>query len=269
MKEWDRNLNLIRELVLKDLKIRYSRPVLGFLWAFLSPFLIVLIFYVVFGLFLKVNIEDAPFILYLMSGVFPWIFFQDSILKSTTSLVDNRNLIKESGFPHYLIPVSIVLANLVNFLPSLIIMITSSLFILKGLPALIFILPFTLMAHLIIIAGLSIIFSILYVRLRDLKYILDAALLLIFYLTPVFYSVSSVRAAFSPLLFKIYMYNPLVCVLNLYRIMTLKGIYPFIRNNADISLVFSVPCIFGILVIGLAAYIYRRNRLIINDYLSY
>ena len=114
-----KKLNLIRELALKDLKIRYSRPALGFLWAFLSPILTVAIFYVIFGLVLKVKTEEAPFVLYLMSGIFPWMFFQDSIFKSITSLVDNKNLIKESNFPHYLIPVSIVMTNAIIFLPSL------------------------------------------------------------------------------------------------------------------------------------------------------
>ena len=92
MRVWDRNLNLIRELAIKDLKIRYSRPMLGFLWAFLSPFLTVMIFYFVFGTLLKIKTEDVPFFLYLMSGVFPWIFFQESITRSITSLVDNKNL---------------------------------------------------------------------------------------------------------------------------------------------------------------------------------
>src|SRR3989338_3576328 len=96
-------LNLIQQLVLKDLKMRYSRPMLGFFWAFLSPFLAVTVFYAVFSLALKIQIKEAPFFLYLMSAVFPWRFFQDSLMSSVTSLVDNKNLIKESGFAHYLI----------------------------------------------------------------------------------------------------------------------------------------------------------------------
>lgn len=108
--------NLIQELVIKDLKIRYSRPLLGFLWAFLSPFLTVAVFYVVFCVILKVEITEAPFVFYLMSAIFPWRFFQDSLMCSTTSLVDNKNLIRESNFPHYLIPLSIVFTNLIIFL---------------------------------------------------------------------------------------------------------------------------------------------------------
>src|SRR3989338_2265063 len=99
MSVWgNKELDLIKELVLKDLKIRYSRPMLGFLWAFLSPFLIVGVFYLVFSLILKVQTEEAPFFLYLMSAVFPWQFFHNSVISSTTSLVDNKNLLREANF---------------------------------------------------------------------------------------------------------------------------------------------------------------------------
>ena len=265
MKEWDRNLNLIRELVLKDLKIRYSRPVLGFLWAFLSPFLMVLIFYIIFGMVLKVKIEAVPFVLYLMTGVFPWLFFQDCIIKSATSLVDNKNLIRESNFPHYLIPISIIIANLINFLPSLLILILSSLIILKGMPIYIVLLPVILLVHLLMIAGLSIICSILYVRWRDTKYLIEALLLLLFYLTPVFYSISAVKSAFSPVLFKIYAHNPFVEMVNLYRA-------AFLKNFSIIAPSFSwflTPLVFAVLVLMLSAYLYIKNKRILNDHLAY
>lgn len=106
--------DLIRELVFKELKIRYSRPLLGFFWAFLSLFLIVIIFYVIFNLFLKVRIEEAPFIL---------------------------------------------------------------------------------LVHLLITSGLVIIFSVLYVRWRDIKYIVDTLLLLLFYLIPGVYSFQAVKGS--------------------------------------------------------------------------
>ncbi|HAZ10988.1 MAG: hypothetical protein A2047_00410 [Omnitrophica bacterium GWA2_41_15] len=269
MKEWDRKYNLVRELVVKDLKIRYSRPMLGFLWAFLSPFLMVVIFYIIFGLILKVKIEEAPFVLYLMSGVFPWVFFQDSVLKSTTSLVDNKNLIRESDFPHYLVPVSIVFANFISFLPSLLIMITSSLFILKGLPIFILLLPFVLILHLAIIIGLSVIASILYVKWRDLKYLLDAILLLVFYLTPTCYSLSAVKDSFSSISFKIYLYNPFVGILALYRISLFKGFIKGTERYFGLFPVFIIQLIVTIVIFVALFYLYKRKKNTINDYLSY
>lgn len=265
----DKKLNLIRELALKDLKIRYSRSMLGFLWAFLSPLLTVAIFYIVFGIFLKVKIEEAPFVLYLMSGIFPWVFFQDSVLKSTTSLMDNKNLIRESGFSNYLIPVSIVLANFINFLPSLLIVMASSLFILKTLPVFIVFLPFVLALHLAISMGFSVLASILYVKWRDLKYILEAILFLFFYLTPICYSLSIAKDALPPVLFKAYLYNPLTGILALYRISFLKGFINEIDKYMALSLVVAIQLVFIALIFAAAFYLYRKNRDTINDYLSY
>jgi len=261
--------NLIRELLLKNLKIRYSKSALGFLWAFLSPFLIVLIFYVVFSLILNINIQEAPFVLYLMSGVFTWRFFQESLVSSVTSLVDNRNLIKESAFPHYFIPLSLVLANAVDLLPSLLILLVSSLVFLKGLPVFALLLPLVFIVHLGITVAFSVIFSILYVKWRDIKYILEVVLLLLFYLTPVFYSIYQVKNAFPVFLFKGYLLNPFVCILNLYRFATMKGFYSALHNEMGILFAFSVALITTLATSLLAAYFYKKNKNSINDYLSY
>jgi len=261
--------NLICELILKDLKIRYSRPLLGFFWAFLSPFLIVIIFYVVFSMILKVKTEEAPFLLYLMSAIFSWRFFQDSLVCATTSLIDNKNLIKESNFPHYLIPISIVLANAINFLPSLAIVIVTSLFTLKGLPIFVLFLPIVLSIHLAIAIGLSIILSILYVRWRDIKYILEAALLILFYFTPVFYSIRLVKDSFPPLLFTIYINNPFVAILNLYRITILKDFYIYLQRYIGLSCLIVVPLGFAVVIFLFGFYFYKKNKNNINDYLSY
>lgn len=260
--------NLIRELVLKDLKLRYSRPVLGIFWVFLSPFLTVAVFYIVFSLILKVKIAEAPFVFYLMSAVFPWRFFQDSLICSATSLVDNKNLIRESNFPHYLIPFSINLTNIIIFLPSLIILITTS-FILKGISILTLLLPAVLAIHFILTLGLSIMFSIFYVKWRDIKYILEVILLLLFYLTPACYSLYLVKDSFSPVLFKVYIYNPFTIILNLYRVTLCKGFYSSIEKEIGlISLIF-VPIVFAIAVLLLGIYLYRKNKASINDYLPY
>ena len=182
--------NLIIELVIKDLRTRYLRPVLGFFWVLLSPLLTVAIFYVVFSIILQVKISEAPFLLYLMTAVFSWRFFQDSLMCSVTSLIDNKNLIRESNFPHYFIPLSIVLANIIIFLPSLCILIVAALLILKKLPIFILLLPIILGVHLMATIGLSLLVSILYLKWRDTKYILEAVLQVIFYSTPVFYSIN-------------------------------------------------------------------------------
>lgn len=261
--------SLIRQLVLKDLKTRYSRPMLGFFWAFLSPFLTVAIFYVIFSVILKVQIEGMPFFLYLMSAIFPWFFFQDSILASAASLLNNKNLIRESNFPHYLIPMSIVIANMINFLPSLALVIAASLFVLKGLPLLILLLPAVLLVQLAITIGLSIVISVSYVKYRDLKYIVEAVLLLVFYLTPFFYSIRLVKVSFPPALFNLYACNPFVGLLNLYRITILKGFQMNAENYLNPLFLVVVPAAFAAAALFAGLWFYHKQKDTINDYISY
>lgn len=260
--------DLIRELVFKDLKSRYSRPVLGFLWVFLSPLSVVAIFYIVFSVILRVETKETPFLLYLMSAIFPWRLFQDSAISSVTSLVDNKNLVKESRFPHLSVPLSIVITNTIIFLPSLVILIITAIFYLKGLPILIIFLPFVFATHLIVTFGISLIASILYVKWRDTKYILEAVLQILFYLTPAFYSLSLIKDTFKPAWFTVYIHNPFVGMLNLYRITTLKGFYPYVRETG-ISSIFFLPLCFAITVFIASLIFYKKNKDTLNDYLSY
>jgi lipopolysaccharide transport system permease protein len=269
IREISQKRNLIRELVIKDLKVRYARPILGFLWAFLSPLFVVVIFYLVFSVILKVKTKEAPFILYLMSAVFTWRFFQDSLICSVTSLLDNKNLIRESQFPHYFLPVSIVLANFINFLPSFCILILSSLILLKGFPLFIIYLPFVLAIHIMTAMGMSLWASILYVKWRDTRYVLEAVLLMLFYSTPIFYSVFLVKESFSSLWFNVYINNPFAGILNLYRSIIFKGFYNLIKGDIGFFSLIVVPTGFGIAIFLSSLYLFKKNKNTINDYLSY
>ena len=261
--------SLIKELVLKDLKVRYCRPYLGFLWAFLAPFFTAVILYVVFSLFLKVRTEGVPFFLYLVSAVFAWGFFQESLLSSSPSLLQNKNLIRESSFPHYLIPVSIVAAKMISFLPSLAIVIGICLYVLKAVPLGILCLPLVLILHLGLTVGLSITASTLYVRWRDIQYLLEVALLFLFYLTPVVYPLSLVKNSLPRWLFLAYMLNPFVGLLNLYRACIIKGFYATMQGYVGIVTLIVIPAVCALFALFSGFYIYNKNKSRINDYLSY
>ncbi|MCM8823170.1 MAG: ABC transporter permease [Candidatus Omnitrophica bacterium] len=269
MKGIGNNWHLIYQLVVKELKVRYMRSSLGFLWVFISPFLIVMVFYLVFFRILRINIEGYPFFLYLMTGIFPWNFFQCSLISSTTSLWDNRNLIKEAKLPQYVVPLSVIVNNLIIFLPSLFITIILSSILLNGLSLSILFLPFILFIHFLIALGLSLILSLLYLKYRDTKYILEVLLSFIFYLTPVFYPLSLVKDAFPLWLFRIYYLNPFVGVLNLYRYTLLKGFYISITRADKLFSLVIIPLIFTISILFLGIYYYRKNKDKINDYLAY
>ncbi|MDD2751771.1 MAG: ABC transporter permease [Candidatus Omnitrophica bacterium] len=261
--------SLLRELIAKDLKARYKMPVLSFFWAFLSPLFFTGILYLIFSVFMKINIQEAPFLLYLMSAVFTWRFFQEAVMTSATSLMDNRNLIKEASFPHYLVPLSLVLANLLNFLPSLGILIALSFFISRGLPIFIIFLPAVLVIHFIITFGMALIFSILYIRWRDTKYVLEILLQALFYLTPVFYSLALVKEGVSPKVYSLYLLNPFVGILNLYRLALLKGFYQAINAQVNWLVWAVITPLVACVILFLGFFVYAKSRKYINDYLAY
>ena len=261
--------DLLWQLVLRDLKVRYSRPALGLLWAFLTPFLMASTFYFIFSLLIQVRIPEAPFFLYLMTALFSWSFFQDSLATSATSLLDSRHLIKEANVPHYFIPLSITLANGINFLPALVIILIFCLAMLHGFPILILLLPFVIALHLFIAAGLSLIVSLLYIKWRDTKYILNIFLLLLLYLTPAFYSLQQVQQMMPRWLFQVYLCNPFVGILNLYRFVILKGFYQAVQRQIGFVDTVVFPAVFGILVVLLAVEFYKKEKSKINDHLAY
>ncbi|MDD5594993.1 MAG: ABC transporter permease [Candidatus Omnitrophica bacterium] len=261
--------SLIRELVAKDLRARYRRPLLSFFWAFLSPLLFTAILYLIFSVFMKVSVPEAPFLIYLMSAVFTWRFFQEALTSSVTSLMDNRNLIREANFPHYLIPLSLVLANGVNLIPSLGILIAASFFILKGLPIAIIFLPVVFVLHFMVTFGLALLVSIFYLKWRDTKYILEVLLQILFYLTPVFYSLSLVKNTVSPKIYVLYLFNPFVCILNLYRLTLLKGFYQSVEQNIAWGPMVILTFFFSVLILSLGFLFYRKSQKLINDYLAY
>jgi lipopolysaccharide transport system permease protein len=268
IKEILNNRNLIRELVAKDLKVRYTRSSLGYFWALLSPLLMVAIFYLVFSVILQAKIKEVPFVLYLMSAIFPWLFFQGSLLSSTSSLVDNKNLIRESNFPQHLIPLSIVLSNAVIFLPSLGILLLTAFLLQKGLSFFIILLPIVLILHFVLTVSLSLFAAVIYPRFRDLKYVLEPVLQLLFYLTPAVYSLSLIKDACGPFWGTVYVFNPFVGLLNLYRLTVFQGFYPFVRE-AGLTSLFLVPLCFTIMVWIGSVYYYRKHKSTVNDYLSY
>ncbi|MEA3255402.1 MAG: ABC transporter permease, partial [Candidatus Altiarchaeota archaeon] len=175
-----RNLIEHRELLfylsMKDFKVRYKSAVLGFLWALLMPLSMMVIFTIVFSFIVRIPVENYP--VFLLAGLIPWTFLNMSLSTAINSFVDNGNLIKKVKFPRELVPISVVLANLVNFLLSLIVLFLFILLFNIKLTTAIILLPFIIVIQLIFIAGISLILSSLNVQYRDVRYITEVVLML-------------------------------------------------------------------------------------------
>ena len=239
---------LLFSLVRKDLKTRYKGSVLGFLWTFIKPLLQLLIYSTVFSFLLR-NTEKH-FFLFLFIGLLPWIMFVESMSVSTRCIVDSSNLVKKIYFPRYFIPISIVTANLVNYLYSFFILIPSLIFFGVKLSPIAFLSIIPIMVLYFITIGFALIVSSLYVRFRDLDHIVNIALMAWFYLTPIVYPINIVPEN----ILKFMKLNPLVGILICIR-STL--FYNDIFNFKD--LIYPLISAFFLLIIGILLFTIRQK----------
>lgn len=219
LKELYQYRDLIWTLSVKELKIQYRNSVLGFLWSLLNPLLMMLIFSFVFAYVFKFGIKDFP--VFLLCGLLPWNFFNSALTSATGSIVGNGSLIKKVYFPREVLPLASVLANLFNFLLSLIV-----LFIFLAVAGyhfwvwLIF-LPAIIVIEALCVTGLALLLASLNVYFRDIQYIVLVALMALFYATPIIYSIQMVQKTYwltrYPILQTLYSLNPMVSIVTAYR----------------------------------------------------
>jgi ABC-type polysaccharide/polyol phosphate export permease len=212
LKDLFRHRELLWILVGRTLKIRYKRSVLGFFWTFLNPVFLILI-YAVFLKILKFYDPSNPlFMPMLVTGIIGWQFTSMCCGDGLHAVLGNSNLITKTSFPRIILPLSMVLANLVNFLLSLLILLVYVLAIGTHFSSL-WLLPVALLTHLALCLGLALILSATNVFFRDTEHLLGMVLLAWFFLTPVIYPFSQIPVEFQRLAFL----NPMTGIITAYR----------------------------------------------------
>jgi ABC-2 type transport system permease protein len=209
-----RPLHLALALAVTDFKLRFFGSVLGYLWQLMRPLLLFGVLYLVFTEFIRIG-EAVPFYpVLLLSNIILYTFFAEGT-GAVTSLVDRENLIRKVQFPLLAIPLSTVLLAAFNL-------------VLNGLAVMIFALasgvrphwswlqlPLLLLALTILVLGLAMLLSALFVRFRDVEPIWDVGLQLAFYGTPILYAVETIQI--SDWLRQLIMLNPLAAILQQFR----------------------------------------------------
>jgi len=178
--------NLLKNLVIRDLKARYKNSVLGIVWSLLNPLLMMTVYTVLFTILIpNDDIEKYP--IFILVALIPWQFHTSTMMSSTGSIVNNSAIIKKVYFPRILLPTASLLSNFVNFLlASLILLILLYAFGI-GLTVHALWVPLILITQIIFLLGLTYVFSTLQAFYRDTLLILEVGLLAWFFLTPVFY----------------------------------------------------------------------------------
>jgi ABC-type polysaccharide/polyol phosphate export permease len=191
---------LTRNLVVKDLKLKYRDSTIGFLWSLVNPLLLILVYSFVFSHILKVGI--ANFSYFLLIGILPWNFFAQSLMMSTGSILDNGGLIRKVAMPMAVFPVATVLFNLVQFALALLVFAPMSFWFFQ-VPmgwATLWFFPL-LVLHTLFTIGLSFLISTATVFYRDVRHFVEIALTLLFWLTPVIYDIGSVPESFRSVIY--------------------------------------------------------------------
>jgi len=210
---------LLYLLVLKDLKVRYKNSVLGYLWAIANPFAFAFVYWVAFKFIMRVQMENYS--IFLISGLFPWLWLSNGITQATRSYQNNSSLIKRVNLNRAVLPLSNIIQEMAHFmfaLPVIVIFLA-----LNGGHAFywswLWQLPLMMMLQLAFIYPVALIFAVANVYVRDIEYLVGIGFSLLFFATPMVYPIEQVPEAFRGY----FALNPLHALIASWRAIFLHG----------------------------------------------
>lgn len=187
---------LLRNLVVKDLKLKYRGSVLGFLWSLANPLLMLVVYTIAFRYVLKVHSEG--FVLCLLVGLLAWTFFSNTTSMATGAIADNGGLVKTVYFPRAILPIATVLFNFAQYLLNVAVLLPVMLLLYQmplATPMLAF--PIFVGLQLLFMVGVALWVATGTAFFRDLKHLLEVGLAALFWATPVLYQIEQVPASLS------------------------------------------------------------------------
>ena len=233
---------LIQQLVLRDFKAKYKRSVLGMLWSFLNPLLMMTIYLLVFSMLFNSNIEHFP--AYLIIGIVFFGFFNEATSMSLQSIVGNAALITKVYVPKYIYPVSRVLSSGVNLLLSMIPLFL--ILVITGIPVRpqFLLVIFGVLCILMLSLGVGMLLASAMVFFRDIQFLWGIVTTMLNFLTPIFYPESIIPANFQFVL----KLNPLYHIIRFVRIVLIDGISPEPKAYLYCLITTLVPLLLGVFV---------------------
>ena len=202
---------LLKSNVKKDIRGKYKQSFLGVLWSFINPLLMVLVYAIVFPYILRVKQDN--YLIFLIIGIIPWTFFTNVIAYGTQSILTNANIIKKVYFPREILPISVATSGLINFFISCIIIFIFILFSKVGFSWHVIFLPLIALVEYFLALGCIFISSSVNIYVRDAEYIINFFMQMLFYGTPIIYSIDMFPDKFKWII----KLNPLTTIMESYR----------------------------------------------------
>ena len=245
-KELQRYRDLFYFLVWRDIKVLYAQTVLGFAWAILNPAIQIVVFSIIFGRIANIGTDGVPYVLFSTVAIIPWTYMSDAMTSASQSLVSGKNLLGKIYFPRVLFPLTPILAKLVDFSISLIILILVMVYYRVTPTWNLLLMPVLIVAMMLVPIGIGMWLAALAIRYRDVKFAMTFMIKLLIYSAPILYSASAIPADMRFW----YSLNPIVAVIEGFRSCLLGG---------PIEWQFILPGLFIAVLIFLSGALYFRR----------
>jgi lipopolysaccharide transport system permease protein len=246
--------DLLRNLVWAELTARYKTTALGILWFIANPMVMMGIMVIIFGQVVHLSIPDYP--AFVLSALLPWTFFQTGISNAAGSLSRAAGLVKRVRIPREFVPLSALMAALVHFLISLVLLFVLMWFMRVRVSPFVMFLPIVIAIQMVFLVGACLLVASINVLYRDVEHILSPALQALFYFTPTFYPLSYVPKQWL----RWYLVNPMAGIIELYRNVLVAG-WP----ASALVLEMAVGTSLITLVVGI--FVFSRLELHFDDYM--
>ena len=218
--------DLLLELIKREIKARYKQSILGYAWVLLVPLLNLVVLTVVFSYFIRVPTGGTPYVIFLFTGLVPWTFTVNSISFATQSVVSNTSLITKISLPREIFPVATILAKMVDFLLTCLILVLFLIIFDISFKLTMLFVPVIFFFHFLLISGISLFLSAMNVFFRDVENVIGVFLTIWMYITPVLYPQELIPPVFVPL----FNLNPMMPIINAYRNTILYGTMPALQS---------------------------------------
>ena len=240
-------------LVWREIKVLYAQTILGFSWAIIQPIVQIVIFTIVFGKVAKISTDGIPYILFSTVAIIPWTYMSQSMSMSSQSLITGASMLGKVYFPRLAFPITPILAKLVDFGISTLIVMGVMLYyrILPTWNLLLF--PLFVVLMMAIPLGIGLWLSSLAIRFRDVRHTMPFLVRMLIYTAPIVYSSSSIPEEYRIL----YSLNPIVAVIEGFRACFLGTQVPW--NYIWPGIITTL-----ILIISGAFYFRRMERIVVD-----